>query len=118
MTTESTCIRIPSISECDTAALDLGLSDTIPNDNPSSFAQGGVFMGEHAPPYCYLEVAWMGTSLIFNANGANTGNCTTAEQCLCRAGKYHTQADGFIFCLNLNNCPYHEILIVPFNVLW
>ena len=58
--------------ECETAAQELGLSDTTVVDD----GQNGV---SYDPPYCYFE----GGSLKFNFLGTNTGSCTTSDNCLC-----------------------------------
>jgi len=60
------------LTECGTAAKELGLADTTPSDD----GQNGVI---YDPPYCYFE----GGSLKFNSNGNNQGSCSTTDQCLC-----------------------------------
>lgn len=63
---------IISDSECESAALALGLADTtvtIPESVSADY-----------PPYCYYDSS-KGGSLI--SNGGNTGECTIACKCLC-----------------------------------
>ena len=80
----ATCDPILSLSECEAAAADLGLSDTtaIP-DIPNSH-------GFADPIACYLEQG----ELKFNPDGSNTGSCGEdhgygwVDECLCRIGKH------------------------------
>merc|ERR1719160_278242 len=64
--------HVMSLSDCSAGALALGLSDTTAEDD----GQTGV---TYDPPYCYFEYG----RVKFNANGANTGDCTTTDQCIC-----------------------------------
>ena len=66
-----TCNRITSMSECETAAIALGLSDTTVIDDGENWTAD--------PPYCYYEVG----SLKYNP-GLNTGICDTSDQCICK----------------------------------
>ena len=80
----ATCDPILSLSECEAAAVHLGLSDvTAKHDIPNSHG--------HADPIaCYLEQG----ELKFNPDGSNTGSCGEdhgygwVDECLCRAGKH------------------------------
>ena len=66
-----TCNRITSMSECETAAIALGLSDTtVINDGEN---------WDRDPPYCYYE----DSSLKYNP-GLNTGVCTPSDRCICK----------------------------------
>ena len=77
--TDSACDRVTSLSECSTAAVALGLSDTTAvDDNLSGYT--------YYPPYCYFN----GWELKYNSNGQNTGGCGIYYQCLCRVGMYST----------------------------
>ena len=87
--TDSACDRVTSLSECSTAAVALGLSDTTAADDN----QSGV---TYDPPYCYFE----GNTVKYNSNGQNTGSCTTSDQCLCRVGMYSTQIYNFSYWVN------------------
>ena len=65
------CSRVKSMSECETAARALGLSDqTVTND--------GELGASYDPPYCYFE----GGSLKYNP-GLNTGGCSEIDVCIC-----------------------------------
>eukprot|EP00942_MAST-04A_sp_MAST-4A-sp1_P007079 g7079.t1 len=67
------CERIKTKNECENAASFLQLSDTY----ASLDEQGGV---SYDPPYCYFE----SSELKFNADGSNTGDCTSSDKCLCK----------------------------------
>ena len=72
VTTRSECSRVTSLADCETAARELGLSDTTASDD----GQDGVTFD---PPYCYFE----SSRLKFNSLGTNTGACTPYDQCIC-----------------------------------
>ena len=78
-----TCDPILSLSECEAAAIHLGLSDTTAiDDTPNSF-------GHSDPIACYVE----NSELKFNPDGSNTGSCGEGygsffDECLCRTGKH------------------------------
>ena len=61
------------MSECETAARDLGLSDTTVIKDEHSSGVG------YDPPYCYYE----GGSLKYNP-GVNTGGCSSGDKCICK----------------------------------
>ena len=67
------CTRVTTISECETAAIALGLSDTTAIDDGENWGLD--------PPYCYFENG----VLKFNP-GVNTGSCggSNDDICICR----------------------------------
>ena len=69
-----TCNRVWTSANCESAAQQLGLSDTSVEDD-------GQVGKDYDPPYCYFE----NDKLKFN-NGTNTGPCTTSDKCLCVGG--------------------------------
>ena len=64
-------------SECETAAIALGLSDTTAIDDGQNVS--------YDPPYCYFEPKGGVTGLKFNP-GVNTGSCggPNDDICICR----------------------------------
>ena len=69
-----TCDPILTVSECEDAAVELGMIDTTAeNDN-----HYGV---SYDPSYCYYEDG----RLKFNLNTTNTGDCVGYDVCLCHA---------------------------------
>ena len=68
------CHRVTTMSECEEAARQTGLSDVTAEHD----GQNGVY---NDPPYCYLK----GGSLMFNSGGTNTGACSSSDKCLCYA---------------------------------
>ena len=74
---DQTCHKLTTLSECSDAAVALSLDDTIAEYDDNSG-------NNNAPPHCYFE----GGVLKFNSNGLNTGVCTTSAQCVCRVCKY------------------------------
>ena len=85
VTSGYTCSKVTSNFECSTAAAYLGMSVGMAND----VNIGGV---AYAPPYCYVAHG----ILFFNPDGLNTGECTSSESCICRAGVYFGQIDSFL----------------------
>merc|ERR1719265_2072642 len=65
---------LTSIEECSAAAQSLDLSDTTATDD----GQSGK---SYDPPGCYFE----SSSLKFNADQSNTGDCKSADQCICKS---------------------------------
>lgn len=69
----TSCKRITTKTECEVASRRLGLQGyTAVDDNQKKVS--------HDPPYCYLE----GGQLKFNADGSNSGRCSSADVCLCK----------------------------------
>ena len=64
------CSRVKSMSECETAARALGLSDTTVTNDGENWSSD--------PPYCYFE----GGALKYNP-GRNTGSCSGSDVCIC-----------------------------------
>jgi len=71
VTSDSSCDRITTISECDAAASALNLHDTKPHE----------FSFSYYPPGCFITDNF----LVFNSNGGSTASCAEKNQCLCKA---------------------------------
>ena len=69
-----TCDPILTASECEDAAVELGMIDTTAENDYQDFY-------DYDPPYCYYE----GGRLKFNLNMTNTGECYSSDICLCHA---------------------------------
>ena len=71
VTSGSTCERVTSKTECEEAARQLGLSDTVASEETKS----------NWPPYCYLNI----NALYFNINGNTTSHCNSNSRiCICK----------------------------------
>jgi len=64
--------RVLNTADCEAAAQQLWMDDTSVSDDGQS---GKTF----DPPYCYYE----GSSLKYNSDGSNTGECSHYDKCLC-----------------------------------
>ena len=101
------CSRVTSLTECNTAAYQLNVSDQtaisdscISSQNcTSSSPSGGVLnltrseYEKSQPPFCYFE----GGSLKFNVAN-NTGACTETKKCLCRLKTFRSNATTCSSC--------------------
>ena len=64
------------MSECERAAAALGLPVTTAEDDTAATID--------PPPWCHNDSADSDNpSLMFNAEGTNTGDCAATDQCLC-----------------------------------
>ena len=71
VTSGSTCERVTSKAECEEAARQLGLSDTVALEESKS----------NWPPYCYVNI----NALYFNINGTATSHCNSNSRiCICK----------------------------------
>ena len=90
------CEYVMSASECESAAIELGLADvTVVDDGQNDVV--------YDPPFCYFERG----SLWFNNLGTNKGPCTTTDQCLCRQNNFCAKfpcGEGQGDCDNDNEC--------------
>ena len=78
-TRAATCYnRAKTMSECEEAARQTGLSDVTAEDDGQNNGHWGQ---SYFPPYCYFQ----GGRLKFNSGGTNTGPCTSINKCLCYA---------------------------------
>ena len=71
VTSGSSCERITTKEDCETAARELGLSD----------AEADVNDDASYPPYCYFHKSG---HLIFNTNGQATAPCSDLRSCICK----------------------------------
>ena len=77
------CERITTKGDCETAARELGLSDTtaVDSDNLSGNP-------ENSPPNCYYKPGNpTNLKLIFNTDFTSNASCSNERNCLCISGK-------------------------------
>ena len=84
VTSGSSCNRVTTISECETAARALGLSDTTAEYDEKP--QNRLHWRENDPPYCYYWIYRTNNTKVlkFNPGGTNTGPCLSFDQCICK----------------------------------
>ena len=108
MVKDLSCDFVRSITECESAARELRLSDVTAEYDRAY----GEFSTFYDPPFCYFE----DERLYFN-KGGNTGSCTASDRCLCRQNDFcaenscgegqgdcddDTECEGPLVCGHLN----------------
>lgn len=85
-----TCQRATTQEECETIAIQLGLTDTTAGVLPLQIwnGSGTAFQNLEWPPYCYYKPSNPeDEKLWFNANVTeNTSPCTGIRKCVCKNG--------------------------------
>ena len=77
------CERITTKADCETAAMELGLSDTTAEDLASLSGDPA-----NSPPNCYYKPGNpTNLKLIFNTDFTSNAACSNERNCLCISGK-------------------------------
>ena len=66
------CVRVTLKADCEEAARQLSLSDTVASET------------ESGPPYCFFHNGVYGEELWFNNDVEAVSPCTSSDACICK----------------------------------